>query len=128
MAFVDYGNEEDVAAKDLLPMTAELAQEASCCLPVLLDGVPLLEHRAGDLLPKELLTVELVDSGKPPLARLLVEGECINGLAARKDASAVSGPCLPLSLSLSSLPLVLASHCVVDIVMSPIRPTQATLR
>ncbi|XP_077556058.1 uncharacterized protein LOC144170257 isoform X2 [Haemaphysalis longicornis] len=88
VAFVDYGNEEDVAAKDLLPMTAELAQEASCCLPVVLDGVPLLAPRAVDLLPKEVLTVELVDSGKPPLARLLVDGKCINALAARKDASA----------------------------------------
>lgn len=89
VSFVDFGNVENVDAKNLLPMKPEVAREAACAFPVLLDGVPLLAPRAGDILPKELLTVELTDSGKPPLARLLVNGKCINGIAAApKEASA----------------------------------------
>lgn len=89
VSFVDFGNVENVGAKNLLPMKPEVAREAACAFPVLLDGVPLLAPRAGDILPKELLTVELTDSGKPPLARLLVNGKCINGIAAApKEASA----------------------------------------
>lgn len=91
VSFVDFGNTESVSAKDLLPMRPELAREAACAFPVQLEGVPLLVPRAGDVLPKQLLTVVLLDSGKPPLARLLVGGKCINDVAAApKEASAAA--------------------------------------
>lgn len=89
--FVDYGNTENMTVKLLLPMKEELAMEPACAMAVQLEGVPVLVPRAHDFISKEALVVELVDSGKPPLARLMLNGKCINAVAAPKDASPVSG-------------------------------------
>lgn len=85
--FVDYGNTENMTVKLLLPMKEELASEPACAMAVQLEGVPVLAPRAHDFIPKEPLVVELVDNGKPPLARLMLHGKCINAVTAPKDAS-----------------------------------------
>ncbi|XP_065311727.1 tudor domain-containing protein 1-like [Dermacentor albipictus] len=85
--FVDYGNTENMTVKLLLPMKEELAMEPACAMAVQLEGVPVLKPRAHDFISKEALVVELVDNGKPPQARLMLNGKCINAVAAPKDAS-----------------------------------------
>uniref|UniRef100_A0A224Z1S1 Transcriptional coactivator n=1 Tax=Rhipicephalus zambeziensis TaxID=60191 RepID=A0A224Z1S1_9ACAR len=85
--FVDYGNTENMTAKLLLPMKDELAMEPACAMAVQLEGVPVLSPRANDFLPKEPLVVELVNSATPPVARLTLNGKCINTVAAPKDTS-----------------------------------------
>lgn len=84
--FVDYGNTENMTAKLLLPIKEELAMEPACAMAVQLEGVPVLSPRAHDFIPKEPLIVELVNNATPPLARLSLNGKCINTVAAPKDA------------------------------------------